>query len=118
MNVGGTVHGGVITALAETAHGVAVLWRFSPASHSMMSRELRVEFIAPGRGTLQVEFNLDEATRRGIEEELARRGRCDVQLSSEVKDAWGKAVARLTGSYVIKRRSWPGRIETAQVRRS
>jgi uncharacterized protein (TIGR00369 family) len=114
-NAGGTIHGGVITALAETAHGVAVLWQFPPATHLMVSRELRVEFVAPARGELRVEFSLDEAMRRGIEEGLAARGSLDFQLVSEVKDAGGRTVARLTGSYVIRRidRRRPPRMASA-----
>jgi uncharacterized protein (TIGR00369 family) len=67
QNDGGTVHGGVITAFAETVHGVAVLWQFQPARHRMVTRSLRVEFLAPARGTLWVEYRLEEAVRRGIE---------------------------------------------------
>jgi hypothetical protein len=35
-NAGGTIHGAVLTALAETIHGVAVLWQFSPDRHTMV----------------------------------------------------------------------------------
>jgi uncharacterized protein (TIGR00369 family) len=104
LNVDGTVHGGVIAALAETVHGIAVLWQFSPAEHFMVSRELRVEFVAPGRGALTVEFALEASVRRQIEVALAESGSCDVQFTSEVNDAEGKTVARLAGSYVIRRR--------------
>ena len=104
LNVGGTVHGAAITALAESVHGVAVLWQFSPSDHVMVTRELRVEFLAPGRGTLHVEFALDASLRRSIAEELARVGRCGVRLTSEVADDAGSTVARLVGSYVIGRR--------------
>src|SRR5512143_1289363 len=62
-NVEGTVHRGVITALAESVHGIAVLWQFSPAEHAMVSRELRLEFVWPARGTLTAEFRLEEAVR-------------------------------------------------------
>jgi uncharacterized protein (TIGR00369 family) len=104
LNVGGTVHGGVITALAETVHGIAVLWQFSPAEHLMVSRELRMEFVAPGRGTLTAQFALDESVRRQIAAALAEKGSCEVQLKSEVRDAGGRTVARLTGTYLIRRR--------------
>ena len=70
----------------------------------MVTRELRVEFLAPGRGSLFVEFALDEASRRSISAELARTGSCDIRLSSEVADLGGNTVARLVGSYVIRRR--------------
>jgi acyl-coenzyme A thioesterase PaaI-like protein len=104
LNVGGTVHGAAIIALAESVHGVAVLWQFSPSDHVMVARELSVEFLAPGRGALFVEFALDASVRRSIGAELARNGRCDVRLASEVTDGGGKTVARLVGSYVIRRR--------------
>jgi acyl-coenzyme A thioesterase PaaI-like protein len=103
-NVGGTIHGAVITALAETVHGVAVLWQFSPARHAMVSRELHVEFIGPARGDLRVEFGLDDAQRRKIDAALSRQGRCDIQLECLVTDTSGVAVARLRGSYLVRRR--------------
>lgn len=104
QNDGGTVHGGVITAFAETVHGVAVLWQFQPARHRMVTRSLRVEFLAPARGTLWVEYRLEEAARRGIEEELARAERCEFELACEVKDGGGTSVARLKAAYVLWRR--------------
>jgi acyl-coenzyme A thioesterase PaaI-like protein len=36
-NVGGTVHGSAIMCLAETIHGVAVLWSFDPKQHRMVN---------------------------------------------------------------------------------
>lgn len=103
LNAVGTVHGGAITALAESVHGVAVLWQFSPASHHMVSRELRIQFVAPGRGTLTTEFSLTEEVRQRIEADLTRSGSSEVELSCEVKGPQGATVARLTGSYVIRR---------------
>jgi uncharacterized protein (TIGR00369 family) len=104
LNPAGTVHGAAIAALAETVHGVAVLWQFSPADHVMVTRELCLEFLAPGKGTLFVEFALGESVRRGIATELARIGRCAIRLESEVTDGGGKTVARLAASYVIRLR--------------
>ena len=104
LNPAGTVHGAAIAALAETVHGVAVLWQFSPANHVMVTRALRMEFLAPGKGTLFVEFALNESVRSFIATELARRGRCELQLESEVTDAGGKTVARLAASYVVRLR--------------
>jgi len=102
-NAAGTVHGGVIAAFAETVHGVAVLWQFPPASHHMTTRRLRVQFVAPGHGTLRVEFRLEPSTRQGIEEDLARAGRSEFTLESAVKDESGKVVAHLEASYLLRR---------------
>jgi uncharacterized protein (TIGR00369 family) len=111
-NVGGTIHGGVLLALAETVHGIAVLWQFSPARHTMVSKESRIEFVAPARGELSVRFGLDPGTRQRIADELERSGRSEVQLASVVRDAAGHEVARLFATYVVQRRPRPVRIPT------
>src|SRR5262245_3262086 len=69
-NVGGTVHGAAIMALAETAHGVAMLWQFPPANHLMFAKETHLEFLKPGRGRLTVRFGLDPAVRGKVAAEL------------------------------------------------
>jgi uncharacterized protein (TIGR00369 family) len=104
LNVGGTVHGAAIFALAETVHGIAVFWQFAPAGHRMATRQARLEFLAPARGTLTCSFGLEEPARRRIAGELERCGACDVEFSSEVRDGQGKKVARLVASYAIRRR--------------
>lgn len=107
LNVGGTVHGAAIMALAETVHGVAVLWQFPPARHRMVTRTTRLEFVAPARTRLSTTFCLDPETRGRIEADLAARGRCDVELGSTVVDDRGQDVARLVASYQIRRLDAP-----------
>ena len=102
MNVGGTIHGGVITAFAETVHGVAVLWHFHPADHQMVTRSLQVDFLAPGRGALVVDFSLPDSDRRQISMDLANLGKCDISLMAEVHDTHGNTIARLTGIYTLR----------------
>jgi uncharacterized protein (TIGR00369 family) len=104
QNDAGTVHGGVITAFAETVHGVAVLWQFSPARHHMVTRALQVNFVAPARGTLWVEYRLQASTRQAIAESLARSGRSEFELECEVRDGGGTTVARLRAAYVLRSR--------------
>lgn len=103
-NPGKTIHGGAILALAESVHGVAVLWQFSPATHSMVATTSRIEFLAPGRGELTVSFRLEPAVRDRIAAELDAGGRCLVELTSIVKDREGVDIARLTATYHIRRR--------------
>jgi len=105
QNLDGTVHGGVIMALAETVHGVAVMWQFPPHRYSMVTKQAWIEFLAPGRGQLQTGFHLDAEVRTRLQTELAERGRCEVTLESRVTDAGGADVARLTATYVVRQRS-------------
>jgi len=103
-NASGTVHGGVLAAFAETVHGVAVLWRFSPATHHMVTREAHLQFQAPARGPLHVEYLLEKELGERIAEDLDRGGRCEVTLRSAVTDDDGRVVASLLATYLIRRR--------------
>jgi uncharacterized protein (TIGR00369 family) len=103
LNIGGTVHGAAIFALAETVHGIAFFWQFAPAQYSMVTRQARLEFLTPARGALTCSFALEEAVRCRIADELARQGACEVEFTSEVQDAQGRTVARLLAAYAIRR---------------
>jgi acyl-coenzyme A thioesterase PaaI-like protein len=106
-NDGGTIHGGVITALAETAHGVAVLWQFPPAEHLMVTKSLRISFFAPARGELVTKFRLDSSAAARIRLDLAARGTAEVTLATTVMNGAGKEVAALEATYVLRRRVRP-----------
>jgi len=103
-NAVGTVHGGAIMTLAETVHGVAVLWQFPPALHAMFAKESRLEFLTPGRGDLSVRFGLQPEVRSRIAADLDATGRCLIELASVVTDHQGTEVARLTATYHIRRK--------------
>lgn len=103
LNVGGTVHGAAIMALAETVHGVAVLWQFPPAQHRMVTKTTRLEFVAPARSGLRTTFSLSPEARGRIDADLAASGRCEIELESSVTDGGGKEVARLVARYQIRR---------------
>jgi uncharacterized protein (TIGR00369 family) len=104
QNGSGTVHGGVLLALAETAHGVAVLWRFMPGRHTMFTKSARIEYRNPGRGELSVDYRVPEGLHGRIERDLATTSRSKVELESMVVDAQGVIVAELYATYIVLRR--------------
>ena len=104
QNLDGTVHGGVILALAETAHGIAVLWQFSPRDYSMVTKTAQLSFLAPGRDELTVRFGLGRAVRERIARDLADHRRAEVELTDFVVDAAGRQIAELRATYVIRPR--------------
>lgn len=105
LNYGGTVHGAAILALAETVHGVAVLNKFAPAEHLMVSKNSDLQFLKKARGDLQVLFRLGDDMEAHIENQLREHGVCEVELKSTVTDQSEDAVANLTAIYHIKRRN-------------
>ena len=103
-NVGGTVHGSAIMCLAETIHGVAVLWSFDPKQHRMVTRTTEIKFINPGINDLYVKFTLKDATISNIKETLATKGNMDLVLDSNVTDKSGKLIATLKNSYYLSKK--------------
>lgn len=103
-NVGGTVHGSVIMCLAETIHGVAVLWSFDPKQHRMVTRTTKMEFINPGRNDLFVKFTLKDTIISNIKETLATTGNMDLVLESNVTDKSGKLIATLENCYYLSKK--------------
>lgn len=104
LNIAGTVHGAALFALAETVHGVAVLWQFPPSRHRMFTKTAHIEFLARARGDLYVTFGLPEPTLREIEAALETCGRTEVTLQARVDSSDGHAVATLCATYVVLRR--------------
>lgn len=104
-NAAGTVHGGVLFALAETVHGMAVLWQFSPLAHRMFTKTAHLEFVAPGRGELRVEYGLSRELLDRIRRDLAGPGRTEIRAESCVRDRRGALVAKLSATYVVLRRT-------------
>lgn len=103
-NVGGTVHGSAIMCLAETIHGVAVLWSFNPKQHRMVTRTTEIKFINPGINDLYVKFTLKDATISNIKETLSTKGNMDLVLDSNVTDKSGKLIATLKNSYYLSKK--------------
>lgn len=99
----GSVNGGVLLAFAECIHGVATLWKFSPASHRMVTKRAQMEYVAAGFGELYTRFALSSETCSFIASELAKAGTCEVELSSTVTDKVGTEIARLKSTYQIRR---------------
>jgi uncharacterized protein (TIGR00369 family) len=109
LNVSGTIHGGAILALAETVHGVAVLWQFPPAAHRMFTKRADIQYLAPGRGEIRACFRLEPKIREEIGKALEMQGQAEVTLSSLVTDQENQNIARLTAVYVIRRVEEAGR---------
>ena len=105
FNVGGTVHGSAIMALAETVHGVAVLTRFKPDNHFMFTKEINLKYLKKATSELFVRFNLGQQILSKIENELNAHGIFELELESTVTDTSEASIAQLKAVYHIKRKS-------------
>jgi len=102
-NYGGTMHGGAILALAETVHGVTVLNKIGAFENLMVTRSCSLNFLKKAGGTLTVRFSLEEDDEAFIRSQLGENGKCEVELSSVVRDTSGHEVAALIARYHIKK---------------
>jgi uncharacterized protein (TIGR00369 family) len=94
-NLAGTLHGGMIATLADTATGLAYRTVLEPGTEHVTST-LGVTFLSPGRqGTV---------TARG---RVVRRGRRFGYAEADVVDSDGTLLARATATFTVLR-------ETAQ----
>ncbi len=103
LNYGGTIHGAAIMALAETVHGVTILWKFPPINHLMVSKKSNLTFLKKAKGNLEVRFQLSKDKEEYINKQLSENGVCEIELKSAVTDKHGNSVAELLATYHIRR---------------
>lgn len=89
FNPQGIVHGGIITAVADTAIGLALRSKL-PVGMTHRTAQLNVHFLAKGEGTRLVGLgrSLHLGQRMGYGE-------------SEVRDATGRLLARASGTFIV-----------------
>ena len=89
LNLVGTLHGGMIATLADTATGLAYRTVLEPGT-SHVTSSLTVTFLAPGRtGTV---------TAMG---RVIKRGRRSGYAEADVMDAYGTLLARATATFTV-----------------
>lgn len=90
-NMGGIVHGGVLTALLDCAMGAAVVTTLREGEWCA-TQSLTTDFLRPGQpgGTLVARARVD------------RRGKLAAFPSGEIVDEQGQVLARATGVWAIR----------------
>lgn len=89
LNLFGTMHGGLIATLADTATGLAMLTALE-AGTTHVTTSLGVAFLAPGRA--------GPVTARG---RVLKRGRRFGYAEADVVDAAGALLARATATFTV-----------------
>ena len=89
MNLQGLLHGGMITALADTAMGLAVRTKLEPGTRHV-TIQLSVQFLSPG--------GVGRAVAHG---RVIRAGRQIAHAEADIVDAAGKLLARAQSSVAI-----------------
>lgn len=96
LNLFGTLHGGLIATVADTATGLAMLTSLDDGM-THVTTSLTVTFLAPGRS--------GAVTARG---RVLKRGRRFGYAEADVVDADGELVARASATFILRRESGSG----------
>jgi uncharacterized protein (TIGR00369 family) len=92
-NSAGFVHGGMISALADSAMGRSV-WTLQPAVERAMSFDLKLSFISPAR--------VDQPLRAVAR--VVHAGRRTAVTECRIEGPGGRLVATATGTFAVKRK--------------
>lgn len=74
-----------------------------------------IHFVKPGRGTVAVEFHLEDPVLDEIRAEAAGGGKVLRWFAMDVTDAAGDVVARVRKQVYVRRKRRPGDAEAAKV---
>lgn len=91
LNIGNSVHGGVINALCDIALSGAVVC-MAPETPSVVTLQMNVNFLAPGKlGDKLIAYG-----------EIIRKGRRINYVEGGIKNQDGKLIARASGDWYTK----------------
>ncbi len=92
LNIGGSVHGGIINGLCDIALSGAVTCNFHSGAESVVTMQMNVNFLKAGKPD-------DTLTAWG---EVVKRGRTIYYVEGGIKNQEGKLIARASGAWFIK----------------
>lgn len=92
LNIGGTVHGGVINALCDIALSAAVTSAFKDKEEVVVTLQMNVNFLRPG--VLGDKFI--------AKAEVIKMGSKIIYVEGAIRNAEGKLIAKASGDWYVK----------------
>jgi uncharacterized protein (TIGR00369 family) len=93
LNIGGTVHGGVINALCDIALSGAVTCNFTDQADTVVTMQMNVNFLRAGQpGDRLIAYG-----------EVIKKGSTVVYVEGGIQNQKGKLLARASGDWFIKK---------------
>jgi acyl-coenzyme A thioesterase PaaI-like protein len=98
----GVIYAGVTFTVAEVLGGAIHAATFDPTTHYPLVRSLKIDFLAPGKGTLTASAALSDTEIARIKAEATPEAKVAFVLEAEVVGEDGTVVARTHGDYQIR----------------
>lgn len=102
-NYVGTHFGGSLFAMTDPWY-MLMLMHVLGREYYVWDRAARIEFLAPGRGTVRARFRLDDATLAAIRAATAGGDKHHPEFEIDVTDASGTVVARIHKTVYVRRK--------------
>ena len=93
LNIGNSVHGGVINSLLDIALSGAVTCNYVNKAESVVTVQMNVNFLRPG-------FEGDTLTASA---QIIKKGRTICYVEGEIKNQKGELIAKASGDWFIKK---------------
>jgi uncharacterized protein (TIGR00369 family) len=102
-NAANTVHGGVILALAESVHGLAISVGLQQQHQGIriFTKVAQLRYLKKGTSDLFATCTLAPETIAGVAAKLHAKGVTEVALTSTVTDTSGASIAELAATYHV-----------------
>jgi acyl-coenzyme A thioesterase PaaI-like protein len=103
-NYVGTHFGGSLFAMTDPFYALLLMHRLGER-YLVWDQAARIEFVAPGRGTLSARFRITEALLDSIRQQAAGGGKVLPEFDVEIRDRAGELVARVRKTLYVRLKS-------------
>jgi acyl-coenzyme A thioesterase PaaI-like protein len=103
-NYVGTHFGGSLFAMTDPFYALLLMHRLGER-YLVWDQAARIEFVAPGRGTLTARFRISEALLESIRAQAAGGGKVLPEFDVEIRDRAGELVARVRKTLYVRLKS-------------
>jgi acyl-coenzyme A thioesterase PaaI-like protein len=103
-NYVGTHFGGSLFAMTDPFYALLLMHRLGER-YLVWDQAARIEFVAPGRGTLTARFRITEALLDSIRAQAAGGGKVLPEFDVEIRDRAGELVARVRKTLYVRLKS-------------
>jgi acyl-coenzyme A thioesterase PaaI-like protein len=100
-NYVGTHFGGSLFAMTDPFYALLLMHRLGER-YLVWDQAARIEFVAPGRGTLTARFRITEALLDSIRQQAAAGGKVLPEFDVEIRDRAGELVARVRKTVYVR----------------
>lgn len=90
LNSLGIVHGGVTATIIDTTMGTVIRKKFLPKGHTVVTTEMKINYIKPGKGNKLISKAI-----------ILHKGRTQCVTECKVYNEEGTLVAAATGTFII-----------------